>query len=580
MRHTKIICTIGPASESVEKLKKIVNEGMNVARLNFSHGDKNEQLQRIKNIRKAMTRTGKNIAILLDTKGPEIRIGKLNRTILLKKGQVISLCSDDIIGNDRNISISYKQLYKDVKPGDRILIDDGLIELKVNKIDSTDIICTVLNNGEISSHKGVNVPGIYVNLPSVTKKDVDDIVFGIQNDVDFIAASFIRTASDVLEIRKILEEFNSDIQIIAKIENRTGLDNVDDILQVADGIMVARGDLGVEIPAEEVPIAQKNIIKKCNLAGKSVIIATQMLDSMIRNPRPTRAEASDVANAIFDGTDAIMLSGETAAGKYYLEAVKTMAVIAEKAESALDFEEILFSKGNKQKTIIDSIGRATCDIALDLNAEAIITPTASGSTARMVSKYRPKSMIVASTPNKKVARQLSIVWGVYPVIVNETKGIDDMIDEAVQKALESGYIKLGDLVIITSGMPGVPGTTNLLKVHVVGEIITKGTGIGSGIVSGKVKIVQNASEAIEIVEKGDILVTYGTNREYIPAMEKAIAVITETGGLTSHAAVVGLNLGIPVIVGAEDVLETLKNDTTVTVDGVRGLVYKGITKVL
>jgi pyruvate kinase len=424
------------------------------------------------------------------------------------------------------------------------------------------------------------VPGIYVNLPSVTDKDVDDIVFGIQNDVDFIAASFIRTALDVLEIRKILEEYNSEIQIIAKIENRTGLDNVDEILQVADGIMVARGDLGVEIPSEEVPIAQKNIIKKCNLAGKPVITATQMLDSMIRNPRPTRAEASDVANAIFDGTDAIMLSGETAVGKYPLEAVKTMAIIAEKAESVLDFEEILVSKGIKQKNIIDSIGHATCDMALDLNAEAIITPTASGSTARVVSKYRPKSAVVASTPDERVARQLSIVWGVYPVIVKETTGTDNMIDEAVQKALESGYIKLGDLVIITSGMPGVPGTTNLLKVHVVGEIVVRGTGIGSGIVNGKVKIARDSSEALNIIEKGDILVTYGTNREYIPAMEKAKAVITEMGGLTSHAAVVGLNLGIPVIVGVEDALKKLKNISTVTVDGVRGLVYKGITKVL
>ncbi|MBZ4686754.1 MAG: pyruvate kinase [Clostridia bacterium] len=582
MRRTKIVCTIGPASEQVETLQEMINSGMNVARLNFSHGDHDEHLQRIKNIRTAMKNCGKKVALLLDTKGPEIRIGSVEPdTVVLEKGQKFVLTTEEITGGKEKVSVSYKGLPQDVKRGDKILIDDGLIELQVMETTSQEIICTVLNTGEISSRKGVNVPGVHVNLPAITEKDVKDIVFGIEQEVDFVAASFIRTASDVLEIRRLLEEHNSDIHIIAKIENRAGVDNIDDILQVADGIMVARGDLGVEIPSEEVPLVQKSIIQKCNKLGKPVITATQMLDSMIRNPRPTRAEASDVANAIFDGTDAIMLSGETAKGKYPLEAVKTMDRIAQKAEDALNYEEILYSKPQKQKTITDSISRATCDAALDLDAEAIITPTASGSTARMVSKYRPKSIICAATPDERVANKLCLVWGVYPVVVNKTNGTDEMITEAVQKTLDANYIQLGALVVVTAGVPaGVPGTTNLMKVHVVGEVIVRGTGAGPGTVSGKVKIAKNAAEANEKMDKGDILVTLGTDRDYISAMEKAAAVITEEGGLTSHAAVVGLNLGIPVIVGAKDAMKLLEEGSTITVDGVRGLIYKGIAKAL
>ncbi|KXG42825.1 pyruvate kinase [Tepidibacillus infernus] len=578
MRKTKIVCTIGPASEKVEVLKKLIHEGMNVARLNFSHGDHQEHLARIHNIRQAAKETGKTVAILLDTKGPEIRTGVIGAPeVELKQDGTIILTTDEIIGDENKISITYAGLPNDVQPGSKILIDDGLIGLEVIKIEGNEIHCRILNGGILKSKKGVNVPGVKINLPGITEKDAKDILFGIENDLDFIAASFVRKASDVLEIRKILEEHNADILIISKIENHEGVENIDEILQVSDGIMVARGDLGVEIPAEEVPLVQKMIIEKCNKAGKPVITATQMLDSMQRNPRPTRAEASDVANAIFDGTDAIMLSGETAAGKYPVESVATMARIAVRTEEALNYKEIYNKRSSlQQTTVTDAISQAVANTAIDLEVNAILTPTESGQTARLVSKYRPKAPIIAITPNPKVMKKLSVSWGVYPILGQQIRTTDEMITHAVDEALNAGAINQGDLVIITAGVPvGKTGTTNLIKVHLVGDIAVRGQGIGNRVVTGKVIKGKTVEEIASKMEDGAILVTYSTDKDMVSSFERAAAVITEEGGLTSHAAVVGINLGIPVIVGAEQAYEKFEDGMIVTVDPERGYVYAG-----
>ncbi|SHJ83082.1 pyruvate kinase [Anaerobranca californiensis DSM 14826] len=582
MRRTKIVCTIGPASESPEMLKKLILAGMNVARLNFSHGDYEEHGRRIATIRQVAKELNKNVAILLDTKGPEIRIKKFAQgKIQLNEGDIFTLTTEDILGDETKVAITYEGLPADVKKGDRILLDDGLIALEVLETTNTDIKCKVLNGGPLSDKKGVNVPGVSVSLPAMSDKDLNDIKFGIEQGVDFIAASFIRKASDVLAIRRVLEEHNSDIHIISKIENQEGLDNLDEILKVSDGLMVARGDLGVEIPVEEVPLAQKLMIEKCNKAGKPVITATQMLDSMIRNPRPTRAEASDVANAIFDGTDAIMLSGETAAGKYPEEAVKTMAQIAERAEQAVRYEEILGKKTFTPKaSITDSISSATCNTAQSLGASAIITSTQSGYTAKMVSKYRPKCPIIAVTPDERVVRKLVLSWGVFPVLGKQTDNTDDMIAEAIKTSLEHGYIKEGDLVVITAGVPvGIAGTTNLLKVHVVGDVIVKGTGIGNNSVQGKVIVAKTAKELINKKGQGDILVTNATDSDLVPNLEGIKAIVAEEAGLTSTTAIVGLSKGIPVVVGASGATSLLKDGEEVTVDPQRGLVYRGLATV-
>ncbi|CAH1204691.1 Pyruvate kinase [Paenibacillus auburnensis] len=471
MRKSKIVCTIGPASESLENIKKLILAGMNVARLNFSHGDFEEHGNRIKTIRQASKELGKTVAILLDTKGPEIRTGKLEvEPIELVQDEYLTLTTEEILGDQNRISITYSDLPNDVQVGSTILIDDGLIGLTVVDIQGTEIKTRIVNGGTIKSKKGVNVPGVSISLPGITEKDTNDIVFGIGQDIDFIAASFVRKASDVQEIRALLEKHNaSHIQIISKIENQEGVDNLDEILAVSDGLMVARGDLGVEIPAEDVPLAQKLMIQKCNIAGKPVITATQMLDSMQRNPRPTRAEASDVANAIFDGTDAIMLSGETAAGKYPVESVLTMSRIAEKAESALNHREIFMKQQIAQETTVtEAISQSVAISALDLNAKAIISSTVTGHTARVVSKYRPKSQIIAVTTQERTMRQLALVWGVTPVFGNEATSTDELLETALKGGKASGLVKAGDLVVITAGIPlGRSGSTNLVKVDTI-----------------------------------------------------------------------------------------------------------------
>jgi pyruvate kinase len=584
MRKTKIVCTIGPSSESLENIKKLITAGMNVARLNFSHGDFEEHGRRIRTIRQACQELNKTVAILLDTKGPEIRLGKLKEEpIELVQGETITLTTQNIEGDRNRIPVTYAGLPGDVKVGSSILIDDGLIGLTVEAIEGTEIKCRIVNSGPIKSKKGVNVPGAAVSMPGLTEKDIADIRFGIEMDIDFIAASFVRRASDVLEIRELLERYDArHIQIISKIENQQGVDNLDEILEVSDGLMVARGDLGVEIPAEEVPLVQKMMIEKCNRAGKPVITATQMLDSMQRNPRPTRAEASDVANAIFDGTDALMLSGETAAGKYPMESVQTMSRIAERAELALAYRDIFMKQASvAQKSVTDAISQAVAQSALDLDVKAIVTSTESGYTARMVSKYRPKAPIIAVTPVEQVQRRLQLVWGVIPVAGVSASTTDEMFDIAVQGAIQSGIVKLGDTIIITAGVPvGRSGTTNLIKIHNVGELIAQGQGIGSLSATGKVVMAKTPEEANSKMTKGAILVSPSTDKEYMPAIEQAAAIITECGGITCHAAVVGLNLGIPVIVGVDNATSLLKDGMEVTVYAEKGLVYSGQAKVL
>lgn len=576
MLKTKIICTLGPASESKESIINLIEAGMDIARLNLSHGSYAEHEVRVRNFREATEELGSNTGLLLDTKGPEIRIGTFDKgEVLLKKGQEFILSTSPVVGNENKVFINYDKLNHILSHEDIVLLADGLIELKVKDIQGSNIICDVINGGKISDRKGVNIPNKSLPFPAITEKDVQDLIFGINVGVDFVAASFVRKAADVLEIRRVLEEnAGSDIHIIAKIENRQGVDNIDEIIQVADGIMIARGDLGVEIPVEEVPLVQKRIIKKCNQMGKPVVTATQMLDSMIRNPRPTRAETTDVANAIFDGTDAIMLSGETAAGRYPVEAVTMMKNIAKKAEQSLyslDKEKSLPTI----MSITDSISHATCTIAKELKAKAIITSTKSGYTARAVAKFRPEVPIIAVTPRKKVTKTLQIVRGVKALKAKDTLSTDEMFQEAIKGALHSQMVQKGDLVVITAGVPAnVTGTTNLIRVQVVGDVIIQGSGIGNRPVTGKVFIARNAKESL-VMPEGSILVTTNTNKDFIPAMRKSSAVIVEEGGLTSHAAIVCLEMNIPVILGATSALERVIDSEEITIDTQRGIVYRG-----
>jgi len=582
LRKTKIIATIGPASEEVETLKKMLEAGMNVARLNFSHGSHEEHRRRIENLRQAAREAGKLLAIMLDTKGPEIRTGRLaSGPVKLEAGQRFVLTNREVPGDNQEVQVSYAPLPQEVTPGTTILLADGLISLKIVETTSTDIVCQVMNGGELGERKGINVPGVRINMPFLNDKDRDDILFGIKMGVDYIAASFVRTAEDVLEIRRILEQEGAAIDIIAKIESQEGVNNLDDIIQVVDGIMVARGDLGVEIPAEEVPLVQKLLVDKCTSAGKPVIIATQMLDSMINNPRPTRAEVSDVANAIFDGADAIMLSGETAAGKYPVEVVETMARIAYRAEQALPYADILRRKRTRENpSVTDAISYATCATASNLGASAIITATRTGQTARMVAKYRPQAAIVAATPDEKTVRKLALVWGVYPVLIDDVSGTDDLFEEAVRAALAANYIKNGDLVVLTAGVPtGRSGATNLMKVHIVGEILVQGMGIGSEVAKGPVRIIHGEGD-VNRIQPGDIVVTYSADSYLGPYLSSIGALIAEEGGLTSNAAIMGLNARIPVIVGARDAMRKLQDGMLVTVDTPRGKVYRGLARAL
>lgn len=576
MRKTKIICTLGPATENINIMRQLMLEGMNVARFNFSHGNYESHLANLKKIEKLREELDLPIATLLDTKGPEIRIGNFkDNKIQLKKDQLFTLTTKEIEGDEHQVSITYKNLINDVKVGDSILIDDGLVGMEIQNIADTDIVCKVLNDGVISNHKGVNVPGVDLTMPFISQKDYEDIVFGIENGYDFVAASFTRTAEDILEIRKIFQEKKcKTMNIIAKIENMQGVKNIEDIIRVSDGIMIARGDMGVEIPLEDVPVIQKEIIKKARDAGKQVITATQMLDSMIKNPRPTRAEATDVANAIYDGTSAIMLSGETAAGLYPIEALKTMVRIAVRTEEDIDYKSrFIAGKYHVKGNITNAISHATCTTALDLNAAAILTVTKLGGTARMVSKYRPACPIIGGSPNESVCRQLNLSWGVIPIKLQTQQTTDDLFEHVVDVAMKKGFVKQGDLTVITAGLPlGIPGTTNLIKVHIAGHILAKGTGVNKKNVKGNLCVCKNAAELKAYFKSGDIVVATETSNEMMEQLKEAGGIIVEDGDVNSHAAIVGLTLDIPVIIGAEQATSILKNGSFVEMDSEKGII--------
>ena len=579
MRKTKIVCTLGPSTDDENVLRQLMLEGMSVARMNFSHGSHEEQKKRLDMVKKLREELELPVAALLDTKGPEIRIGDIEGgKAELKKGQTFVLTTEDIVGNAEIVSITYKQLYKDVKPGDSILIDDGLIGMEVQKIEGEEIVCQVKNGGFISNHKGVNVPGVELKMPFVSQKDYEDIVFAAEQDYDFIAASFTRTANDILEIRKILEEKGGQyIHIIAKIENMQGVENCEEILRVADGIMIARGDMGVEIPLEEVPVIQKKLIRMALKASKPVITATQMLDSMMKNPRPTRAETSDVANAIYQGTGAIMLSGETAAGAYPVEAVRTMARIAERTEKDIDYSrEFKPRRLAERPDVTNAISHATCTTAMDLNAAAIVAVTKSGRTVGRIAKYRPSCPVIGCATHSRVCRQLSLMWGVIPVEMQEEETADELFDHAVKLTEDKGLISRGDLVVITAGVPlGLSGTTNMLKVQVAGNTLLTGRGCNALKASGNVCVCNSAEDLAKTFRPGDIVVVSATNNDMMPQLKDAAGIITEQGDRYSHAAIVGIALDIPVITEAKNATRILKSGTFVTMDSEQGLVYRG-----
>ena len=585
MKKTKIVSTLGPASNTVEIISELIEAGANVFRFNFSHGDHSEQLARMNLVRDAVKITGKSVGILLDTKGAEIRTtvqGTENGKIAFAINDIVRISMDDeLLGSKEKIAVTYPGLYDDAHVGGHILFDDGLIDMEIIEKDNAnrELVTKVLNAGVLGSRKGVNAPGISISLPGITEKDAADIRFGLENDIDFIAASFVRKAQDVLEIREILEEMDMNhVQIISKIESQEGIDNIEEIIKVSDGIMVARGDLGVEIPAEIVPMVQKDIIKKCNAAGKAVITATQMLESMQQNPRPTRAEASDVANAIFDGTDATMLSGESANGAYPVESVATMARINREAEkSMLKLGTYQINQFNKSD-VTESIGLAVARAAKDLGVKCIVAATESGYTAKMISKYRPDANILAVTFDERTKRSLSLNWGVHPTVAEKPSTTDEMFDLASKKAVELGFASEGDLILITAGVPvGERGTTNVMKIQLIGSRLLEAQGVGGRAVVGNAVVATTAEEAIEKAHEGMILVVPTTDKDYMPAIEKAAALIVEDGGLTSHAAVVGIAKDLPVIVGAKDATTIIKHGEVVTADSRRGIVYRGET---
>lgn len=586
MRKTKIICTIGPTSDSEEKVRELISAGMNIARFNFSHDKHENHKIKMETVRKEAEKQDKLVAILLDTKGPEIRTHNFNAPpVLLHEGNFIDVHTrEKILGDDKRFSLSYDKLADDVKIGSRILIDDGLVELLVTAInhDTGVLTCEIMNSGTVSDHKGINLPGVKTQLPALTEKDLDDLRFGVEMGVDIVAASFIRKAEDVLSIRKALRNLGGeDIFLMSKIENQEGVDNVEEIIKYSDGIMVARGDMGVEIPLEQVPGIQKNIIEMCNLAGKPVVTATQMLESMVRFPRPTRAEVSDVANAIFDGSDCIMLSGETANGKYPVEAVETMVKIAEEAESRIKHENVIEKMMMTHVSSVPiAISLASVTTAFELGASAIISATVSGSTAKNVSRFRPECPILAITPSNSVARKLLLYWGVYPIVAELYSSTDEMIDTTAEIAKERGFVHDGELVVITAGLPiNFVGSTNMIKVHLIGEVLLQGkrTHETKQIVSGVIKKAISVDTAEEKVQAGDILVVNSLNDTYMDIIHKVSGVIVETNQVTPDISVEAMKHDIPIIAEAPNAMSVLTEGTLVTIDGKRSLVINGRT---
>ncbi len=576
MIKTKIIATLGPVSRSVERIYRLIIAGVDVFRINLSHGDHQSQAALILAVKEARTAAGCETAILLDTRGPEIRTSSIEEGyITIQEGQTFFLTSDPVVATSERISVDYFGISDDVNVGDRILLDDGKLALRVLSIHGNDIRTDVIVGGRLREHKRVSLPGVRLHLPALMEKDIEDILFGNEMGVDFIAASFIRKAEDVLEVRRVIEEAGGRQQIISKIENQEALDNLDEILEFSDGLMVARGDLGVELPPERVPIIQKEIIEKANRQGKPVITATQMLESMITDPRPTRAEASDVTNAIFDGTDAVMLSGETAVGSYPLEAVEFLVKNAEVSEAVLPYENLLSAGArHSTQTVSNAICYAACAIADDLQAHAILAATQSGKTARMIARHRPRPPIIATSPEPYVRRQMQLVWGVVPLEVKDEDSVNKLFDEAIVRSLEKELMKHGDTIVIIAGIPfKVTGSTNMLKIHIVGDINLHGMGIGKETVKAKLTIVDEYSSLDEF-EPGNILVTADTDSSMLDAMSKAAGIITEHPGLTSHAAIVGREKGIPVITGVKDATRKLITGHVVIMNCQHGQIYQ------
>lgn len=575
-RKTKIVCTLGPNLFEKDLVKPLMLAGMDVARFNFSHDTHENHLKRYQEVCRLRQELGLPIATMLDTKGPEIRIGTfVNPPVSLQPGQLFTLTTEDVPGDETRVSVTYKNLPKDVAPGRTILIDDGLVAMTVEHVTDTEVCCKVLNAGVISNRKGVNIPGAHLSMPFISPKDREDILFAIDNGFEFIAASFTRSAEDIMAIRHIMAERDcNSIAIIAKIENMEGVQNLEEILRVADGIMVARGDMGVEIPLEDVPGLQKRIIRECVLAGKPVITATQMLDSMMKNPRPTRAEATDVANAIYDGTSAIMLSGETAAGAYPIEAVETMARIALKAEANINYvNRFATASYNTKSDITAAISHATVTSAHDLKASAIITVTKSGGTARMIARYRPDCQIVSCTTSETVYRQLNLSWGTTPLLIAEEKSTDELFDHAVEAAVKNHLIHDGELVVLTAGVPlGISGTTNLMKVHVVGHMLTRGVGVGGGKVTAPLYVADGTGSLTEDFHAGMILVARQTTKEMLPLVRKAAGLILEDPDPEGQGVIAGMSLDIPVIIGAQNAMKILKSGAVVTMDAAAGAV--------
>ena len=582
MRKTKIICTLGPSTDKGDVLRELIANGMNVARFNFSHGSYEEHGGRLANLKALREELGKPVAALLDTKGPEIRLKEFKNGVeMLEAGQTFTLTTREVEGTKEICSVTYKDLPHDVHEGGTIMLDDGLIMLRIEKVTDTDITCTVLNSGKIKTKKGVNVPGVHLSMPYLSQKDREDIIFGIQNGFDFIAASFVRTAQDVYDIRNLLNEYDSNIRIIAKIENREGVNNIDSILSAADAVMVARGDLGVEIDFTELPGIQKNIIDRSFSFGKPIVTATQMLDSMMVNPRPTRAEISDVANAIYDGTSAIMLSGETAAGAYPVEALKTMSAIAERTENEPHYRDERFKDAaHGQISVSDATAHAACLTARDVNSAAIVTVSESGNTARLLSKYRPTQPIIACVMNEQVQRQLSLSWGITSLLMGPAKSTDELIEMSTALAQKNGYLHNGELAVVTAGVPvGVSGTTNMIKIHMVGNCLSTGVGVGREnadltSASGKACVCRTLDEVRAKFKPGMVLVVPSTTNEMLEYVRDAAALVVEEAGLNSHAAIAGKALLKPTIVGALGACSHIRDGLDIAVDCAHGSVQR------
>ena len=582
MRKTKIICTLGPSTDKGDVLRELIANGMNVARFNFSKGSYEEHGGRLANLKALREELGKPVAALLDTKGPEIRLKEFKNGVeMLEAGQTFTLTTREVEGTKEICSVTYKDLPHDVHEGGTIMLDDGLIMLRIEKVTDTDITCTVLNNGKIKTKKGVNVPGVHLSMPYLSQKDREDIIFGIQNGFDFIAASFVRTAQDVYDIRNLLNEYDSNIRIIAKIENREGVNNIDSILSAADAVMVARGDLGVEIDFTELPGIQKNVIDRSFSFGKPIVTATQMLDSMMVNPRPTRAEISDVANAIYDGTSAIMLSGETAAGAYPVEALKTMSAIAERTENEPHYRDERFKDAaHGQISVSDATAHAACLTARDVNAAAIVTVSESGNTARLLSKYRPTQPIIACVMDEQVQRQLSLSWGITSLLMGPAKSTDELIEMSTALAQKNGYLHNGELAVVTAGVPvGVSGTTNMIKIHMVGNCLSTGVGVGREnadltSASGKACVCRTLDEVRAKFKPGMVLVVPSTTNEMLEYVRDAAALVVEEAGMNSHAAIAGKALLKPTIVGALGACSHIRDGLDIAVDCAHGSVQR------